>query len=34
MMNETRNIIAGLEIGKSQSQICYYAEKKNRFLFP
>ena len=23
-MNETRNIIAGLELGKEFSQICYY----------
>ena len=46
MMNETRNIIAGLEIGKSQSQICYYDRREkepisvsvkagsNQYLFP
>ena len=27
-MNETRNIIAGLEIGKEQSQLCYYDRKE------
>lgn len=45
-MNETRNIIVGLEIGKLQSQICYYDRKEkepisisvktgsNQYLFP
>lgn len=45
-MNETRNIIAGLEIGKDQSQLCYYDRKErepisvsvkagsNQYLFP
>lgn len=45
-MNETRNIIAGLEIGKEQSQLCYYDRKErepisvsvkagsNQYLFP
>ena len=27
-MNETRNIIAGLEIGKEQSQLCYFDRKE------
>lgn len=27
-MNETRNIIVGLEIGKRQSQICYFDRKE------
>ena len=27
-MNETRNIIAGLELGKEFSQICYYDRKE------
>ena len=27
-MNETRNIIVGLEIGKNQSQICYYDRRE------
>lgn len=45
-MNETRNIIVGLEIGKTQSQICYYDRKErepisisvkagsNQYVFP
>lgn len=45
-MNETRNIIVGLEIGKLQSQLCYYDRKEkepisvsvkagsNQYLFP
>ena len=45
-MNETRNIIVGLEIGKNQSQICYYDRREkepisvsvkagsNQYLFP
>lgn len=45
-MNETRNIMVGLEIGKSQSQICYYDRREkepisisvkagsNQYLFP
>ena len=45
-MNETRNIIAGLEIGKEQSQLCYFDRKErepisvsvkagsNQYLFP
>ena len=45
-MNETRNIIVGLEIGKQQSQICYFDRKEkepisisvktgsNQYLFP
>ena len=45
-MNETRNIIVGLEIGKRQSQICYFDRKEkepisisvktgsNQYLFP
>lgn len=45
-MNETRNIIVGLEIGKLQSQICYFDRKEkepisisvkagsNQYLFP
>lgn len=45
-MNETRNIIVGLEIGRTQSQICYYDRKEkepisisvkagsNQYLFP
>ena len=45
-MNETRNIIVGLEMGKLQSQICYYDRKEkepisisvktgsNQYLFP
>lgn len=45
-MNETRNIIVGLEIGKTQSQICYYDRKEkepisisvkagsNQYIFP
>lgn len=27
-MNETRNIIVGLDVGKNQSQICYYDRKE------
>ena len=45
-VNETRNIIVGLEIGKQQSQICYFDRKEkepisisvktgsNQYLFP
>ena len=29
-MNETRNIIAGLELGKEFSQICYYDRKEKK----
>ena len=33
-MNETRNIIASLEFGEKESQICYYDRKEKNPVSP
>ena len=33
-MNEIRDLIIGIDIGKEYTQICYYEKQKKPVLFP